>query len=564
MSLNSFRNGFHKVLSTKIGYAIVALLAILLVFTFVYSGIGNNSAGGGPQGGAQGETIAKVNGIPITRGDFDAYQAKLEQQMQAFGQTITLAQTAQVHAEVLDELITAKLELSAAKKLGLTASDAEITKFQMDAIKQQHVAETLGLKPNASLTEINNAISQNGGQPLTGANGPLSDEAVRENILENKLQTYIGNKIVVTEDDAKSSFTQYHTRHILISDKTRSDVQAKSQADQVLAKAKAPGADFAALAKQYSEDPGTKNKGGDDGWIDQSTGYVPEFKDAAFALKPGQVTLIKSPQYGYFIIQLVATRSNLPKDFAKNPAKYIDQVKQQKQQAAWQAYLTSLKNDPANKIEITDPQLRGDRAYASAATESDPAKQQADYASAIADYKKALAAKPLAQQVGEINVQLAQIYMTQKQAPKAIEALNAALAVTEDPDLRMELGNLYLQDKQDKKAVEQFQTASKNDYDDQSLHQQLLMIYLQMKRPDLVKEERDWLKAYDVRQKENAAPAPTPSSSSATIKLPVGTKPGEKPSTPEAVKVVPSPAPAAATVKPASGAAPAPAKKSAQ
>lgn len=558
MSLNSFRNGFHKVLSTKIGYAIVALLAILLVFTFVYSGIGNNSTGGQSGGAAQAETIATVNGVKITRGDFETDLNSFEQQMQSFGQTITASQTALVHAHVLDELITTKLELGAAKKLGLTATDAEINKFRMDAIKQQHIPETLGLKPTASLTEIDNAITQNGGQPLEA--GPLSDDSVRENVLQNKLQTYISNKIVVTEQDAKDSFTQYHTRHILIGNKKRSDVQAKSQAEQILAKAKAPGADFAALAKQYTDDTASKASGGDDGWIDQSTQYVPAFKTAAFALKPGQVTLVKSPQYGYFIIKLVATRSNLPKDFNKNPAKYIDQAKAQKQQAAMQAFIASLKNDPANKIVVTDPQLRADRAYAAAATESDPVKQQADYNSAIADYQKALAAKPLAQQVGEINIQLAQIYTTQHQTPKAIAALDAALQVTEDPDLRMELGNLYLQDKRDKKAAEQFQIASKNSYDNQSLHQQLLMTYLQMKRPDLVKEERDWLKDYDKRQKENTAPASTPASP-ATVKVPVAAQPGQKSSTPAAVTVVPSPAP---TPQPAPGQPAAPATKPAQ
>ena len=71
----------------------------------------------------------------------------------------------------------------------------------------------------------------------------------------------------VTEQDARDFYKEYHTRHILIDNKKVSDVQAQSQAQQILAKALAPGADFAALARQYSDDPGTKPKGGDDGWI---------------------------------------------------------------------------------------------------------------------------------------------------------------------------------------------------------------------------------------------------------------------------------------------------------
>ena len=103
----------------------------------------------------------------------------------------------------------------------------------------------------------------------------------------------------------------------------------KRRRRQILAKAKAPGADFAALAKQYSDDPGTKAKGGDDGFIDENTQYIPEFKKAAFSLKPGEVTpdLVVSPQYGYFIIKLDAVKTALPADFEKNKAKYLAQIK---------------------------------------------------------------------------------------------------------------------------------------------------------------------------------------------------------------------------------------------
>ena len=174
------------------------------------------------------------------------------------------------------------------------------------------------------------------------------------------------NSTIVTDDDARQFYTKYHTRHILIDNKTRSDAQAQAQAAQIILKAKAPGADFAALAKQYSDDPGTKAKGGDDGFIDQSTPYVPEFKQAAFSLKPGEITPdpVSSPQFGYFVIKLDAVKSDLPADFEKNKAKYIDQIRQQKAQDKYQALLASLKT--AAKIDVKDPALAGDRALAQA------------------------------------------------------------------------------------------------------------------------------------------------------------------------------------------------------
>jgi parvulin-like peptidyl-prolyl isomerase len=564
MSLNSFRTGFQKILGSKLGYIVVFIIGGLLVFSFVYSGLGNNirAGGGAPSQGAQSETIATVNGDPITRGDFQDRIDYYQQEATAMNQSIGPLRTAELHAQALDDLITAKLELGAAEKLGLKASDTEIEKARMQMVAHSSVAQELGLKPTASLTEIDNALSQNGQPPIESR---LPNEALRQQVLLDKLQTYESNKIVVTEQDARDSFQQYHTRHILISNKSRSDVQAQSQAQQILAKAKAPGADFAALAKQYSEDPGTKNSGGDDGWIDQSTGYVPEFKQAAFALKPGQVTLVKSPQYGYFIIKLVAVRSNLPKDFSKNPAKYIDQVKQQKQQQAMQDFITGLKNAPANKIVVSDAQLRGDRTLVEASQDSDPAKQQADFRSAVADYQQALKAKPLAETAAEIQVATAQAYQGLHQTPQAIAAFQAALQTTDDPDLRMELGNLYLQSKQTGKAVEQFQQASKQAWDNQPLHQQLMMTYLQMKRPDLVAKEQDWLKKYQDRQKQMQATAPA-GLPSGNIVMPAAPSPSGSAtsSAPQSVQVVPSPAPGAATVVPTSGNPSAPIKKPTQ
>ncbi|MFA6410710.1 MAG: protein translocase subunit SecD [Candidatus Buchananbacteria bacterium] len=82
------------------------------------------------------------------------------------------------------------------------------------------------------------------------------------------------------------------------------NLKAKTTANEVLAKALKPKADFAALAKQYSEDPGSKDNGGDLGFAGRGT-YVPEFETACFdKLKVGEITkeLVKTG-YGYHIIK---------------------------------------------------------------------------------------------------------------------------------------------------------------------------------------------------------------------------------------------------------------------
>ncbi len=567
MSLNSFRTGLERITGSTAGKWTVFVIGALLVFSLVFSGLGNNlgnKRGQAGPSGASGETVATVNGDAITRDDYDQSVGSLRNQAEQFGQHISVLRSALLHDTALEQLITAKLQLQQAKKLGLTASDADIAKARQQVVTQSGIAEKLGLKPNASLSDVDAALAKNG-QP--SIEDRLPDETLRQNVLLDKMQTYQANQVNVTEQDARDFYKEYHTRHILIGNKTRSDVQALAQAQQIIAKAQAPGADFAALAKQYSEDPGTKNKGGDDGFIGQDNnfnGYVPEFTSAAVALKPGAVssTPVKSPQFGYFVIKLDGVKDNLPKDFDKNKAQYIAQVKQQRQGAAQQAFITGLKNAPGTKIVVNDPQLRADRAMAQASQDPDPIKQQADTRAALADYQNALKANPPMSAAGEINTQIAQAYQALGQPAQAMAAYETALKNTDDAQLRLTLGNLYLQAKQPDKAAAQFQSASTQAWDDPQVHQQLAATYAQMKRPDLLRQEVQWQAQYQKRQQASAGPMGGALPPGVSITPPAGAQgasaapaPPASPTSQSApdtgVKVVPSDAPGATTIVPA-------------
>jgi parvulin-like peptidyl-prolyl isomerase len=82
---------------------------------------------------------------------------------------------------------------------------------------------------------------------------------------------------------------------------TRSKAEAQKLAEEVAKKASAPGADFAALADQYTEDPSGKGRGGKLGTFGRGR-MVPEFDKVTFELAPGQTSAVVETAFGFHII----------------------------------------------------------------------------------------------------------------------------------------------------------------------------------------------------------------------------------------------------------------------
>ncbi len=511
MSLNSFRTGLGQITSSPIGKWVLFAVGALLVSSLVMSGLGNNLGNlSGTQAAAQAseDAVATVNGDAITRGDFTTYQSALQARFDQTGRTLTAAEQPLLNNAVLDQLVAAKLQLQEAKKRGITVSDAEITQKRAQIADQLGFRQRLTLPATASLSDIDAALTKAGTQTLEER---YPDDLLRQQILIGDPQNGVPGKLQlsllpasVSEDAVKQFYTKYRTQHILIDTKSRSDAQAKEQAVQIIAKAKAPGADFAALARQYSDDPGTKAKGGDDGFIDQATQYIPEFKQAAFSLKPGEITPdpVLSTRYGYFVIKLDDVKTQMPPDFEKNKAKYTDAIRQQTTQDKYQALLTTLKDGA--KIDVKDPALAGDRAFAEAGQLGSPAVSQPKLQAAVADYTQALKANLPALQKASLNASLGETYQLLRQTPQAITAYEASLALRPDPALELTTGQLALQAKQTPAAIAHLQKASQLAWNDQSTHIQLLGLFQQAGRTDLAAKEGDWLKQY-----AKAHPAPS-------------------------------------------------------
>ncbi|MBP6716638.1 MAG: SurA N-terminal domain-containing protein, partial [Acidobacteria bacterium] len=123
---------------------------------------------------------------------------------------------------------------------------------------------------------------------------------------------------------------QVHVRHILLKTEGKDDATVKAAAEGILAKAKAPGADFAKLATQYTEDEGSKDKGGE---YEFGRGQmVKEFEDASFGLKPDEISGLVKSEFGYHIIKLLDKRDATVKTLAEVKPQIDDQLRWTKAQ----------------------------------------------------------------------------------------------------------------------------------------------------------------------------------------------------------------------------------------
>lgn len=137
------------------------------------------------------------------------------------------------------------------------------------------------------------------------------------------------------------SAEERQARHILISaGNGRTDAEASALADEI-AKKLADGADFAALATQYSSDPGSAARGGDLGFAGRGV-YVEAFEQTLFALQPGQTSAPVKTEFGYHIIRLEAVKASAGQSFDEVRNQLAESLREQKAQDAFYALAERL------------------------------------------------------------------------------------------------------------------------------------------------------------------------------------------------------------------------------
>ena len=134
----------------------------------------------------------------------------------------------------------------------------------------------------------------------------------------------------------------------------RSEEQVRKQAQDLARRARAEGADFAALARQYSEDRGSAEQGGDSG-LQPLQQYLPAMRQVLLGLKPGAVSDPVRSQDGYHVLRVLETQPSRTATLDEVRGRLRDALRAQRQQQVARAYLDGLVN--AGTLSIDGAQI---------------------------------------------------------------------------------------------------------------------------------------------------------------------------------------------------------------
>lgn len=212
--------------------------------------------------------------------------------------------------ESLDMLINERLVMTKAIEDSLTASEDEITErmeFQLQSMRAQFGSDK-------RIEEVYN-------MPLVKIKREFRDE-VRKQILTEKISQQKFASIKITPREVQEFYKQYRDSlptvpaqydlyHIVkfVEASQTAKERTLALAQKVRDSLVAAQGKFADFARRYSDDPGSKNSGGELGTVNRGN-FIAEFEKAAYALQPSEISLPVESPFGYHIIQLIEKQEN--------------------------------------------------------------------------------------------------------------------------------------------------------------------------------------------------------------------------------------------------------------
>jgi len=296
-----------------------------------------------PSGGTGSEVAAKVNGVPITTLELDrSFQTQVQV---PYSQVQEDPRAKEVLRQILDNLIDRELLLQQAKSLKMAVPPQQVD-TQMQQLVQRFPSKEAFEQALTAQNFTMDALKKD-----------VEGQLLRQQLVKKEVQ----DKVNVSPRDVQTFYDQHkdkyveeeqiRARHILIrvpqQASPEDETTLKSKADGALKRAKT-GEDFAALAKELSDD-GSKENGGDLGFFPRGR-MVPPFEEAVFALQPGQLSDIVRTQFGYHIIKAEEHKTGRALAFDEAKAQVQEDLTREQTYARYQKYVAGLRSKA--KVEM--------------------------------------------------------------------------------------------------------------------------------------------------------------------------------------------------------------------
>lgn len=267
--------------------------------------------------------VAVVNGVSIGQAELDERLEGVLDSPQFQGQIRGAEARLQAQRRIIVQMIQTELVRQEAERLGIRLSQETLGE-RLQQVRGQFRTEA----------EFQQALAQE------GLDAGTLRERIRERLVLEQIQERLNADVQVTEADVRraygngSRFEEIRVRHILFAIQGTNEAAALKEARGALAQLRA-GADFAVLAKRLSDDPGTKDKGGDLGYVTRGR-FVPEFEQAAFRLGKGKLSEPVRTQFGFHVIRVDDRRT---KTFEQARGELTRELTQQRREAAFRDYI---------------------------------------------------------------------------------------------------------------------------------------------------------------------------------------------------------------------------------
>lgn len=460
-------------------------LALLAGVFYSFAGPGVHN-GSGQEGRQVGGPAFEINGRVYNSRDFEAQFYDISQRMQGQGAT----QLAMLRGQMVDFYVTQAMLAESARSAGLRVSGREINEERKKQVedeirnlKAQLFGQDADKKTDA---DLDRRLVEQTGQGLNTFRkqweGRQSKEFWETALLARKFEESVRSKVQVTEDDLKNTFRTLTVDHILVSLEGRPEATARKRAEDILAKAKA-GGDFAALAKEFSDDQGTKREGGRvapfqagaSPWDPITSQYGDEFVKAAARLKkPGDLSEpVKTPA-GFSIIRLAKSELNLPEDFEKNKNDLLKDLQRRESDPNWQEVVKKVKEETT--VKFINPEFEGYYLLAQFDPETGQVTKE-NLEKAEAKFREHIEQAKAEDAPYDLSIlQLAMVQERLARNKEAAATLEEFFLRNEDAQVRLTLARLYMGMGNKEKALEHYKEASLVTIDP-NVHFQLMQVF---------------------------------------------------------------------------------------